>query len=82
MFIDNGSGMDERALKKLFTPFERFHDNVKGTGLGLYMVKQIAISHGGTILAESEGKGKGATFKLILPKAKIAAQNARKSLMS
>ncbi|TDS18793.1 signal transduction histidine kinase [Maribacter caenipelagi] len=82
MFIDNGSGMDERAMKKLFTPFERFHDNVKGTGLGLYMVKQIATSHGGTILAESEGKGKGATFKLVLPKAKIAAQNARKSLMS
>lgn len=82
MIIDNGSGMNEVALKKLFTPFERFHDNVKGTGLGLYMVKQIAISHGGTIVAESEGKGKGATFKLVLPKAKIAAQNARKSLMS
>ncbi|WP_405399879.1 two-component regulator propeller domain-containing protein [Maribacter sp. Asnod2-G09] len=82
MVIDNGSGMHEGALKKLFTPFERFHDNVKGTGLGLYMVKQIAISHGGTIIAESEGEGKGATFKLILPKAKIAAQNARKSLIS
>lgn len=82
MIIDNGSGMNEGALKKLFTPFERFHDNVKGTGLGLYMVKQIANSHGGTIIAESEGEGKGATFKLVLPKAKIAAQNARKSLIS
>ncbi|WP_158973626.1 two-component regulator propeller domain-containing protein [Cellulophaga sp. L1A9] len=74
---DNGLGMDERALKKLFTPFERFHVNVKGTGLGLYMVKQIAISHGGTITATSEGKGKGTTFKLILPKAEIAAQKAK-----
>jgi signal transduction histidine kinase/ligand-binding sensor domain-containing protein len=82
MVIDNGSGMNEVALKKLFTPFERFHDNVKGTGLGLYMVKQIANSHGGTIIAESEGEGKGATFKLILPKAKIAAQKAKNSLMS
>ena len=77
---DNGSGMDEHALKKLFTPFERFHDNVKGTGLGLYMVKQIAISHDGTITATSKGKEQGSTFKFILPKAKIAAQKAKKSL--
>lgn len=76
---DNGLGMDKNALDKLFTPFERFHDNIKGTGLGLYMVKQIAISHGGTIIAESEGKCKGATFKLILPKAKIAAKKSIKS---
>ncbi|MBO0593529.1 GHKL domain-containing protein [Cellulophaga sp. E16_2] len=73
---DNGSGMNERALKRLFTPFERFHDNVKGTGLGLYMVKQIVTSHGGTITATSEGSGKGTTFILILPKAKIAVQSA------
>ncbi|WP_424004340.1 ligand-binding sensor domain-containing protein [Maribacter sp. IgM3_T14_3] len=82
MVIDNGSGMNEGALKKLFTPFIRFHDNVKGTGLGLYMVKQIANSHGGTIIAESEGEGKGATFKLVLPKAKIAAQKAKIVLTS
>ncbi|WP_194551331.1 two-component regulator propeller domain-containing protein [Zobellia nedashkovskayae] len=73
---DNGSGMDERALKKLFTPFERFHKNTKGTGLGLYMIKKIAVSHGGTIMAESGGNGKGTTFKLILPKAEIAKQKA------
>ncbi|HDZ04589.1 hypothetical protein LCGC14_0079940 [marine sediment metagenome] len=79
---DNGLGMNERALKKLFTPFERFHENIKGTGLGLYMVKQIAVNHGGTIIAESEGEGKGTTFKLILPKAKIAAQKAKKTLTS
>tara|TARA_R110000765_G_scaffold115417_2_gene208347 strand:- start:20 stop:3271 length:3252 start_codon:yes stop_codon:yes gene_type:complete len=79
---DNGLGMNERALKKLFTPFERFHENIKGTGLGLYMVKQIAVTHGGTIIAESEGEGKGTTFKLILPKAKIAAQLAKISLTS
>lgn len=77
---DNGLGMDERALKKLFTPFERFHANVKGTGLGLYMVKQIAVSHGGTITAESEGEGKGTTFKLILPRAEIAAQKAKMTM--
>ncbi|WP_405411265.1 two-component regulator propeller domain-containing protein [Maribacter sp. Asnod1-A12] len=80
LVCDNGLGMDKQSLKKLFTPFERFHKNVKGTGLGLYMVKQIAASHGGTITAESEGLGKGTTFKLILPKAKIAAKKAQKSL--
>lgn len=68
---DNGSGMDESSLKELFTPFKRFHSNVKGTGLGLYMIKKIMDSHGGTIIAESEGKGKGTTFNLIFPKAKI-----------
>ena len=78
LVLDNGSGMDEHSLKKLFSAFERFHSDVKGTGLGLYMIKQIAVSHGGTIIAESEGKGKGTTFKLILPKAKIAAQKANK----
>ncbi len=67
---DNGSGMDKSSLKELFTPFKRFHSNVKGTGLGLYMIKKIMDSHGGTITAESEGKGKGTTFKLILPKVK------------
>ncbi len=74
---DNGSGMDERALKKLFTPFLRFHSNVKGTGLGLYMIKKIVLSHDGVITAESEGKGKGTTFTVALPNAKIAAQKAK-----
>ncbi|MEP3372793.1 MAG: two-component regulator propeller domain-containing protein [Maribacter dokdonensis] len=79
---DNGSGLSKTDLKKLFTPFERFHQNVEGTGLGLYMIKKIAISHGGSLTAESKGKGKGTTFKLILPKAKIAAKQAKKNLTS
>ncbi|HEA23413.1 MAG TPA: sensor histidine kinase [Pricia antarctica] len=70
---DNGSGMDKNAIEKLFTPFKRFHSGVKGTGLGLYMIKKIVDSHGGTILAESEGKEKGTTFKLIFPKSEIKA---------
>ncbi|CAM4085810.1 two-component regulator propeller domain-containing protein [Zobellia roscoffensis] len=74
---DNGLGMNENALQNLFTPFERFHKNTEGTGLGLYMVKKIAVSHGGTIVAESEGVGKGTTFKLTLPKAEIAMQKAK-----
>ena len=68
--VDNGSGMDKEALEKLFTPFERFDGNVEGTGLGLYMIKKIIESHGGTIAAYSEGKGKGATFTMELPNKK------------
>ncbi|MEL7003106.1 MAG: HAMP domain-containing sensor histidine kinase, partial [Bacteroidota bacterium] len=65
---DNGSGMDENALKKLFAPFERFHNTIEGTGLGLYMIKQIVESHDGSITATSEGIDKGATFTVLLPK--------------
>lgn len=65
---DNGSGVDPKHLPKIFTPFERFHSGIKGTGLGLYMIKQIIISHGGTITVSSEGKNKGTLFKIVLPK--------------
>lgn len=65
---DNGSGIDAKYLPKLFTPFERFHSGTKGTGLGLYMIKQIILSHDGTITAYSHGKNKGTQFKIILPK--------------
>ncbi len=73
---DNGSGMDAKSLDKLFTPFKRFHAKTKGTGLGLYMVRKIVVSHGGTITAASEGKGKGTTFTLTLPKADNTVQKA------
>ncbi|MEO0554947.1 MAG: two-component regulator propeller domain-containing protein [Bacteroidota bacterium] len=65
---DNGSGMDENALKYLFTPFMRFDDSVEGTGLGLYMISQIIQSHEGFITASSGGLGKGSTFIMSLPK--------------
>lgn len=69
LVIDNGSGMDAKSLNKLFTPFQRFDSKTQGTGLGLYMIKKIIESHNGNISAESEGKGKGTTFVITLPKA-------------
>ena len=80
--IDNGSGMDKKSLKKLFSPFERFHPDVKGTGLGLYMIKQIVASHGGDIRAESDGKGKGASFFITLPSAEIRGKDHYKTKSS
>ena len=41
---------------------------VKGTGLGLYIVRTIARAHGGRVFAQSEGEGRGATFTLELPR--------------
>jgi signal transduction histidine kinase len=43
---------------------------VKGTGLGLYIVRSVAKRHKGRVWAESEGPGRGSTFVLQLPLAK------------
>jgi signal transduction histidine kinase len=70
-FSDNGIGVSKDQIKKIFQKFHRIYDNdipnVKGTGLGLYVVREIIKSHKGKISAISEGKGKGTTFKIELP---------------
>ena len=68
---DRGVGIPRRQLRRIFNRFYRFQGrgfSVKGTGLGLYMVRSIARQHGGRAFAESEGEGRGATFTLELPK--------------
>ena len=68
---DRGVGIPRRQLRRIFNRFYRFQARgftVKGTGLGLYMVRSIARQHGGRVFAESEGEGRGATFTLELPK--------------
>lgn len=67
---DNGMGISEETRVKLFEKFSRGEGgktNTGGSGLGLYLAKQIAIAHKGDVVIESEGLGKGATFKVILP---------------
>lgn len=67
---DNGPGIPQDALPKLFTKFFRvsgvLEQGSKGTGLGLYITKSIIEMHHGRIWAESEF-GKGATFIFTLP---------------
>ena len=61
---DNGQGMDEKQINHIFTPF--FTTKPNGTGLGLTLVQQIAIEHGGHVECESR-VGEGTTFTIFLP---------------
>jgi two-component system, OmpR family, sensor histidine kinase SenX3 len=67
---DRGIGIPRHELKKVFKRFYRVHSSgqVKGTGLGLFIVRSIARRHGGDVLAASEGEGRGSTFTLRLPR--------------
>jgi PAS domain S-box-containing protein len=64
---DNGIGIDPRYLERIFNLFERLDVATYGTGVGLTIVRRIIEVHGGKIWAESEGIGKGATFRFTLP---------------
>lgn len=64
---DDGGGISQDILPKLFIPF--FTTKSKGTGLGLSIVHRIVQNHNGTIKATNEGKG--ACFTVTLPKKKI-----------
>ena len=64
---DEGPGMTQADLAKLFTPFFRAGKAaVRGTGLGLVITREIVRQHGGEIRVESE-PGKGTTFTVLLP---------------
>ncbi len=65
-FSDNGKGMNEEVLRKIFTPFFTTKPTGKGTGLGLSISYGIIKKHNGTIEVESE-EGIGTTFKISLP---------------
>jgi two-component system sensor histidine kinase SenX3 len=68
---DQGVGIPKIELKQIFKRFYRVPGplaaRVKGTGLGLYIVRSVAKRHGGRAWAESEGPGRGSTFVLQLP---------------
>lgn len=68
---DSGVGIGPDEIQALFEKFVRTAGahtvNVNGTGLGLYVAKQMVEAHKGKIWAESKGKGKGSTFVVELP---------------
>ena len=62
---DTGSGIDTEIFSRLFTKFATKSE--KGTGLGLFISKSIIEAHGGSIWAENNTDGRGATFYFSLP---------------
>lgn len=70
-FSDNGQGIDLQAHgQKLFQPFTRFSTTTEGSGIGLYLVKNIVERNGGKIEVESK-PGHGTTFRLFLQEYKL-----------
>ena len=71
--VDQGIGIPAGQLKRIFNRFYRapgrFMARVKGTGLGLFIVRSIVKKHGGRVFAESAGLGQGSTFTIQLPRA-------------
>jgi signal transduction histidine kinase len=68
---DNGVGIPKDKLTRIFDQFYQVEDHltrhVGGLGLGLAIARALTELHGGRIWAESDGPGKGATFKVVLP---------------
>jgi len=68
---DNGKGIDTRHRAKLFGLFEKLDPHSPGSGMGLAMVRRIVEVHGGKIWVQSDGVGRGATFRFTLAKTQL-----------
>ncbi|HEY0080726.1 MAG TPA: HAMP domain-containing sensor histidine kinase [Pyrinomonadaceae bacterium] len=69
---DRGVGIPSGQIRRIFKRFYRVPGRVmarvKGTGLGLFIVRSVVKKHGGRVFAESEGAGRGSTFTIQLPR--------------
>jgi len=78
--IDDGEGIDREFLPQIFERFTQAQPstggNRGGLGLGLSIVKHVVDLHDATIAADSEGKGRGATFTIVLPLAETPRKMA------
>ena len=67
---DTGVGIEKDDLDRLFKAFEQVHGatphNIKGTGLGLALVREMVQLHGGQVVVQSV-VGRGSTFTILLP---------------
>ena len=68
---DTGAGMTQDQVDQVFAAGVQFNANAlqkgQGSGLGMYIAKEIVAQHGGSLTAQSEGMGRGTTFTLTLP---------------
>lgn len=68
---DTGIGISQEDIERIFKPFEQgespLNRRFQGTGLGLSLTKRLVELHGGRVWAESEGLGKGSTFRFVIP---------------
>ncbi len=85
---DSGIGIKQEDLQRIFHPFEQADSSLnrqyQGTGLGLALARSLVEVHGGRIWSESEGEGKGATFRFLIPARPVdpdgrAVQGGRKN---
>lgn len=83
-FADNGIGIPAKEKKKIFRKFYRIDNknipNVKGTGLGLYQIRQIIKLHKGRINLVSSSAGEGSIFRIEIPVYKGFPKRLRKIL--
>lgn len=82
--IDTGIGIDTKDVTKLFQQFQQLRTSNKlnkpiGSGLGLYLSKQVAQTMGGDVFLEKSAVGKGSIFTAILPLANTARANRVKA---
>ncbi len=65
---DQGSGITREFLPRVFDRYRQYHGGAYGgLGLGLAIVRHLVDAHGGSVKVESEGEGRGATFRVVLP---------------
>jgi signal transduction histidine kinase len=78
---DTGLGIEPEVMERIFNPFEQgersFQRRFGGLGLGLTISKSLAQAHGASLIAKSEGAGRGATFLLTMKTAELDEASAK-----
>lgn len=86
MIRDDGQGIPAQALPQIFDRFQQAESSFSrthgGLGLGLAIVRHLVDLHGGRVGADSAGVGKGATFRVLLPRTESAVAAAAPALSS